>query len=241
MRHQATHARGADRWSGMLVALFLAATALPAQEKAESELAVEAKLKAAYGEVNVLAKPKASQKHDRVTVVINESTTAKHEVKLDMKRDNNNSWDLAKWFTLEVDKEGNINANPRLRTTGTTTNDPNRVVKAPNLEYTTAREQKSDGSTESNQTFKSRISGEVVDVLPNGHLVVEARSSVKVNDEDRTMVFTGRIDPKDLDADSAIDANKVIDKEIKLTGKGDLSRNAKRGWGSRILDALNPF
>ncbi len=228
-----------------VIALAIAAIVWPltslAQEKSESELAVESKLKAAYGESNDLARPKASRKHDRVTVVINESTTAKHEVTTDMKRDSTNQWNLSQWFTLEVDKEGNIVANPRLRTTGEAADDPNRVAQAPNLKWRAAREQKSDGETESKQTFKSRISGEVLDVLPNGHLVVEARSSVKVNDEERTLVFTGRIEPNDLDADSVVDASKVIDKTIKFTGKGDLSRNAKRGWAARILDALNPF
>lgn len=221
----------------ILAALLLCA-AIAAGEMPEPERSVEGRLSSAYGEANVLARPKAGRIHDRVTVLINESTSAKHEVNVDNKRDVSNKWSLSKWFTLDVDKGGNLVAVPRMRTD---TADPDRLTFAPNLAYSTGSELKSDGMTESKQVFKSHLSGEVLDILPNGHLVVEARSVVTINDEERTVTLTGRVDPKDLDADSTVDANKMIDKMIRLTGKGDLSRNAKRGWGTRILEALNPF
>jgi flagellar L-ring protein precursor FlgH len=199
------------------------------RETSEAESAKATKLRNIYGTKSMIAKTKACQVHDRVTIVINENTTAKHEGKTDLSRESSMAWELSKWFTLGYDKGGNLVATPRNGT------------QKPNIDLSTSSTHKGDSETENTQTFKSEVSGEVIEVLPNGHITVEARSRVTVQGETRNLIFTGRIDPKDLDTNSSIDAKFVIDKVIKFEGDGPVSRTQKEGWAKKLLDKISPF
>lgn len=208
---------------------WLLAGAALAQEASEAEHATARQLLAAYGANSSFARPRACRIHDRVTITINEAIDAKHEATTDLKRDSTNKWEVNKWFNLSTDKSGGLIAKAR--------NGTNK----PEIDLTSSREHSGDGQTERKQTFKAEISGEVLDVMPNGQLVIEARSQVKVNEEDQVLILTGRVEPRDLDATNTVEAKYLIDKRIKFDGQGDLSIMQKRGWGSKILDKVNPF
>lgn len=217
---------------------LLAGATLRAQEVSEAEYRVARRLQAAYGTENPLARPKASRLHDRVTILINEQTAARNEAVTELERDSEMNWTLNKWFTLSVDDDGNLRAKPRLQDN----NDPGLSGSyAPNLDFIAERTHEGDGSTERTQTFQSELTGEVLEVLPNGQLVVEARSMITLNEEEQTLVFTGRVDPRDLDDRNTVDARYVIDKRIRFTGEGAITDMNRRGWGARLLDKLNPF
>jgi flagellar L-ring protein precursor FlgH len=228
----------------MLPRVVLLALLLPlgqaarAQEVSEAEYRVAQRLQGAYGTENPLARPKASRLHDRVTILINEQTAARNEAVTELDRGSEMGWTLNKWFTLSVDEEGNLLAKPRLQEN----NDPGLSgQQAPNLDFLAERTHEGDGSTERTQTFQSQLTGEVLEVLPNGQLVVEARSTIRLNEEEQTLVFTGRVDPRDLDDTNTVDARYVIDKRIDFTGEGAITDMNRRGWGARLLDKLNPF
>lgn len=204
----------------------------------EAEHKVSSRLTAVYGEEAPLTKPKASKKHDRVTIVINETTTAKHEANTDLSRESDMDWALDKFFTVRFDKGGSLVAVPRLQSEGTAEASGNRK---PEVKFTTERTHKAEGETERKTNFTAQVSGEVIEVLPNGHLSIEAKKSIKVNKETQEVIFTGRIDPKDLDSSNSVNSKFVIDMQIKFDGKGPLTRMQKRGWGSKVLDVVNPF
>lgn len=220
------------------------ATTVYAEEASEAEKKVEKRMQKRYGDgknKRPLSKPKAHKKHDRVTFVINESVTAKQEASTELDRENNMNWQLSKWFTVRKDKEGNWVAIPRLQTTNDTDTSGKSGEQKPEVQFNTKREHQGDGEIERKSTVKDEISGEVIDVLPNGHLVVQARKAIEVDGEETKVTLTGRVDPKDLSADSKVDSKLVIDMRIKLKGKGEIRDMQKRGWGSKILDKLNPF
>jgi flagellar L-ring protein precursor FlgH len=215
-----------------LVALALGTWALAAcvgaQEGSDAEMAVRSRLLDAYGTRNLMAQPKAGKKHDRVTIRINETTTAKHEATTDLNREATAAVEATNWVTLGFDDQGQLVLKPRASAT-------------PQLAAAAEREHNADAETERKQSFQSTLSGEVVDVLPNGHLLVEARSAIEINEEEQTMVFMGRVDPRDLDGNNAVDATYVIDKRIRFNGKGAISQFNRRGWLARVFDRVNPF
>jgi flagellar basal body L-ring protein FlgH len=225
--------------------LWMAAGPARAEEASEPEKKVEKKLAALYGDGKTqrpLSKPKAHAKHDRVTIVINENTEAKHEASSELDRESSINWQLLKWFTLRVDGEGNLKAVPRLQA-GTGDEDTSAVSgqQKPEVQFNSTREHEAEGEIERTSNLTDEISGEVLDVLPNKHLIVQARKAIKVDGEDTSLTLTGKIDPRDLTADSKVSSNKVMDLRVKFEGKGDISDMQKRGWGARILDKLNPF
>jgi len=36
-------------------------------------------------------------------------------------------------------------------------------------------------------------------------------------------------------------SSRIADAQIEFTGRGDLADQQRKGWGARLLDAVNPF
>lgn len=172
-----------------------------------------------YGETNPFSRPRASKMHDRVTVSIDLNDSASTNAKTDVSRDTELKWSIAKLF-YNIKK-------PELT--------------KPDIDMTSSRSHNADGKTETEASVQTEISGSVICVLPNGHLVIEARRRVTINNEERIAIFAGRIDPADLSENNTVDFKYVIDPIVQLIGKGDVSELVKRGWLSRILDKVSPF
>lgn len=167
---------------------------------------------------------KASQPNDRVIITVNEDTSSKIEDKTDLSRDSKHDMSLTNWLTLGGKQRGNASG-------GAT----------PRINYNTAREHTSDSKIERKQSFRSTLTGKVVYVQPNGYLIIEARKSVNVNGEEQTVTVTGIVNPDDMDSESKVNADRIIDMKVVYGGKGPMTRMDKRGWAAKAIDFLSPF
>ncbi len=173
---------------------------------------------------------KASRIHDSVTIVINETTSSEITSSNDLKRDASNDMALTSWLTPSL--SGGLGLRQRGAAAG---------ESSPTLAYTNSRKHKSDSTIERDQTFSSTLTGEVVEVLPNHYLVVQARKTVAVNGETQTLIVTGTINPDHLDSNSSVKAEYIMDMNVRYSGNGPMTRMDKRGWGAKLIDFFNPF
>ena len=97
------------------------------------------------------------------------------------------------------------------------------------------------GSTSRAETLQATISTKVLDVLPNGNLMIEGRRNVKVNNEDQIIVLTGTIRSRDVNSDNSISSSLIADARINYSGKGIISDRQKPGWLMNVIDAVWPF
>jgi flagellar basal body L-ring protein FlgH len=172
---------------------------------------------------------KAARIHDSVTIVVNETTSSDISSSNDLKRDSSNNMNLTNWLT------------PSLGSMKLTQRGEEANGNTPTLSYNTARSHKSDSTIERTQNFSTTLTGEVVEVLPNRYLVVQARKSVEINGETQTVIVTGTVNPDHLDSNSSIKAEQVMDMSVRYSGNGPMTRMDRRGWGSKIIDFINPF
>lgn len=93
-----------------------------------------------------------------------------------------------------------------------------------------------EGQTSSSGILNTTITAEVVEVLPNSNLVVEARRSMVVNNETQMMVLSGIIRPKDIGRNNTIASTKLSDVRLRYTGKGPIARRQKPGILNKIFD-----
>ncbi len=77
--------------------------------------------------------------------------------------------------------------------------------------------------TSSDATLTTSLSGRVVDVLPNGFLVVEAERQVYMDNQYQTMVIHGVVRPGDIASNNAVPSTSVSNLEVELKGHGVLS------------------
>ena len=86
---------------------------------------------------------------------------------------------------------------------------------------------KGSGQTASNTTFSTSLTGEVIAVLPNGSLVVEARRQILLNSQHEEVIVRGIARPGDIDPTNTVASTSLSSLEIELKGKGIISDSTR--------------
>lgn len=97
------------------------------------------------------------------------------------------------------------------------------------------------GGTESANTFTSSITATVIEVLPNGHLVVAGEKQIGVNQNVDVLRFSGTVDPRLVQPGSTISSTQVANVRIESRGRGAQGEAQTVGWISRLLLSFQPF
>jgi flagellar L-ring protein precursor FlgH len=86
------------------------------------------------------------------------------------------------------------------------------------------------------------ITARVVDVLPNGFLVVEGNKTVLVNSENQVVSLRGVVRPVDLSYANTVLSGDIGQMELKINGKGVVNDAVRRpNFLYRLLLGVLPF
>lgn len=113
-----------------------------------------------------------------------------------------------------------------------------------NGEIALSSEHEFDGSGDSDQSNKltGDITVSVVEVLPNGNLVIRGEKVVTINQGNEYLRIGGIISPRDIDADNAISSKRIADVHMSYVGDGPTNDANVMGWlGKFFISALMPF
>jgi flagellar L-ring protein precursor FlgH len=97
------------------------------------------------------------------------------------------------------------------------------------------------GQINNAETITAQIAVRVIDVLPNGNLVVEGRSHTAFSGEKQDAILRGTIRYDDISANNTIYSYNIADASIQFVSKGTITDNQNKGWFNRIWDKINPF
>jgi flagellar L-ring protein precursor FlgH len=86
---------------------------------------------------------------------------------------------------------------------------------------------KGQGQTASNTTFATSLTGQVIAVLPNGNLVVEAERQIFMNNQHENLVIRGVARPGDISSANTIASAALSNLEIEMKGKGIISDSVR--------------
>jgi flagellar L-ring protein precursor FlgH len=162
--------------------------------------------------------PRARQVGDIVTINITESLSAKQE------------------STSAIEKKSGLNASvsalPFLKA--------DQLAK---LESTATSNNKFDGkgSTESNNTFTGTITATVIEVLPNGHLIVSGEKQIGVNQNVDVLRFSGQIDPINIQPGNVVASSTIANVRVDQRGRGAQNAAQGIGWLARFFLSLSPI
>ena len=90
------------------------------------------------------------------------------------------------------------------------------------------------GSINNTNTAKARLTVKVVEVKPNGNLVVSGTQNIRQNGEEQRIVVSGQVRPTDIQADNTVLSSNVADAKILFTGKGSIMRKQRQGVLTQI-------
>ena len=137
--------------------------------------------------------------------------------------------------TSKMDRAGSINAGisalpfASTRTLGRLSADANSAVAG-----------KSDGKTDTSNSFSGTITVLVQQVLPNGNLLVAGDKQIGVNSNVDVLQFSGIVDPAQIRAGNRISSTQVAQARLQQRGRGDVGRIQGLGWLSRFFLSVAP-
>jgi flagellar L-ring protein precursor FlgH len=76
------------------------------------------------------------------------------------------------------------------------------------------------GTSETNSSLSTILGGQVIEVLPNGMLVIEAARQVEFSQQTQTIVLRGIVRPEDISQQNRILSTAISSLELQVRGKG---------------------
>jgi flagellar L-ring protein precursor FlgH len=111
----------------------------------------------------------------------------------------------------------------------------------PAMNYNSDVAHNGSGSISDSETVVAKIAVRIMDVLPNGNLVVEGKRETAFSGERQTIVLHGVVRCDDVASDDTVQSYNVADATIQIIGKGTVTDSQNKGWFTRIWDKINPF
>ncbi len=171
--------------------------------------------------------PKTMKKHDLLTIIIREESETTSKAQNDLKKNAEVQAEVQQWFKLNF-------ANLTLKGLQTPT-------ATPGLDLTGLRTFHGEGEKDRTDSMTARITAEVLDVKPNGTLVLQARKHIKSDEEEQQFILTGICRAEDITPDNTVLSTQLYDLSLQKNVKGDVHQSTERGRIPKLLDFLNPF
>ncbi len=91
------------------------------------------------------------------------------------------------------------------------------------------------------RSFEDNITVVIVDVLPNGNLVVRGSRTREIVGDTQVIEVSGIVRPSDIEFDNVVQSERVANFHLVTRTSGISEPYTKPGWLGRILDVIWPF
>ncbi len=172
-------------------------------------------------------KPKNFAIHDQVTIVIDERSTISADSKLDTKKDYDFNAALTKFPSLQAFLEGQIENGDSNSGAALGINSKNKF--------------KGQGTYDRTDKFSARITATVIDVKPNGNMVLEARKTITKDKEVSLLILSGTCRREDVTDANTVLSTQLADLNLVTQNEGQVKDSATKGFIPRILEAIFNF
>ena len=100
----------------------------------------------------------------------------------------------------------------------------------PALKYSAKSDFDGGGKINNAERITARIAVRVVDVLPNGQMIVEGRRDTSFSGEKQEAILRGIVRSEDVTAGNTVFSFNVADASIQFKSKGTISDSQRKGW-----------
>jgi len=168
------------------------------------------------GPINMIADKTARRPGDLITVLIVENQEIKNEETSELRRSTTLDYKLDSFDIA-----------------------PDAFDPLPRIGASSQDDFNGTANYEKNGEFTARITAIVMDVLPNGNMVIKGRREIKIDAETKVIEFSGVVRRFDIRADNTVLSELVADARVSYTGEGQLTdTTTRRGLGGFIHRAI---
>jgi len=172
--------------------------------------------------------PREFAVHDLVSIMVIESASNASDAELSTEKEAKIDAAIEAFIDLQALIEARL--------------EPSVLAKgAPTVTTDFGHEFEGEGSQKRSDTLTTRLQCEIIDIKPNGNLVLEARKHIKMDKETISIILTGVCRAADIDSDNTIRSNMIHDLRIVKEHTGELRKATKKGLITNILETLFNF
>jgi flagellar L-ring protein precursor FlgH len=100
---------------------------------------------------------------------------------------------------------------------------------------------RAEGEVETVESVKFNITATIADIRPNGTLVLEAHTSVQVNDMHWEYSLSGICRPEDIGPDNVLLSQNISELSVYKRERGQVRDSYRRGWLLSFWDSVRLF
>ncbi|MGA2176748.1 MAG: flagellar basal body L-ring protein FlgH [Verrucomicrobiota bacterium] len=97
------------------------------------------------------------------------------------------------------------------------------------------------GQINNSEIITAQLAVKVIDVLPNGNLVVEGRRQTAFSGEKQEAILRGTLRGDDISSTNTVFSFNIADASIQFISHGSVTDNQKRGWFTTVWEKVSPF
>lgn len=168
--------------------------------------------------------PRVMHVHDIVTVVVDEKAQLTSNSRYNRTRNISLKAELKDF--MRITEDGNLG---------------NAAENQPTIDGAMNERAQTSGQSTEQEGMQYRIAAMIVDIRPNGNLVLEARKSLRSDDDVWRYRLTGEIPSEKINRDGTTLSENIYDLQIVKTRDGKVSDSTSLKWGSRLYDKIFPF
>lgn len=170
--------------------------------------------------------PRKFHVEDLITIIVRQQKKYEAEGKLDNKK----KWDLggklSDWFrfypggNLGQDKLSNGD---------------------PGVKFNLDNKYRAESTNDREDSFTTRIQARIIDVKPNGNLVLEARAEEQHDEEKFTITLTGVCRSEDVTPVNTVMSTQIAELVLVEVNHGAVREATRRGWVPKLLDMAGAY
>jgi flagellar L-ring protein FlgH len=111
----------------------------------------------------------------------------------------------------------------------------------PAMSYNSDTEFNGGGAINNAETITAQMAVRVVDVLPNGNMVIEGTLRTAFSGEKQDAVVRGVVRPDDITSNNTLLSYNIADATIQFISKGTITDSQRKSWFTRIWEKVNPL
>lgn len=172
-------------------------------------------------------KPKSYVKNDLITILVDEQSSTTTDADADAEKKLNFNASLEHFIDLTQLYGMRLQSSPR--------------SPIAQVDLNANPKWKAQGSYDRADKMAAKVTATIIDVKPNGVLVLEAKKTITKDNEVTTIVLTGNVRMADVTTSNTVLSSQLADLIVSMKNEGDVRDATTKGWIPRLLDTVFAF